>query len=103
MPLISLEPLGEGWTVRVDSFANDMVFLSGSKAEDAAMRLGRRLAEAGRSAEVRILIRGGVLAARFVFTPATPAAQWREAIPVLPEMRTPMTAAGAGADAGAGR
>ncbi len=69
MNLISVEPLGDGWTVRLDEFGNDMVFRRGSDAEDAAKRLGKRIAEAGHPAEIRVFVRGGVLAGRFICEP----------------------------------
>ncbi len=48
--LISVEPIGEGWAVRTDDLANDMIFHSGGAAE---------------ASEVQIRLRGGALAARF--------------------------------------
>ncbi len=64
--LIRVEPLANGWAVRHGDVENPQVFASGAKAETAAMRLGERLADAGNSAEVRIILRDGRLAGRFV-------------------------------------
>ncbi len=72
--LIQVEPLGDSWAVRSDQIANDMIFRSGREAEAAAKRLGERLAAAGDFAEIRIHIRGGALAGRFVCAPAESAA-----------------------------
>ncbi len=68
--LIQVEPFGDSWAVRSDQIANDMIFRSGREAEAAAKRLGERLAAAGDFAEIRIHIRGGALAGRFVCAPA---------------------------------
>lgn len=64
--LISVIPVGEGWTVKSEPFDNEMMFFSGAKAESAARRLGRTIAEGGETAEIRIFLRDGALAARFV-------------------------------------
>ena len=64
--LISVTPVGDGWTVAVEPFDNEMMFLSGAKAESAARRMGRTLAKSGVTADIRIFLRDGALAARFV-------------------------------------
>ncbi len=66
---ISVTPVGAGWTVRSEPFANEMLFLSGAKAESAARRMGRTIAEGGDTADIRIFLRDGSLAARFVCPP----------------------------------
>jgi hypothetical protein len=66
---ISVNPVGAGWTVRSEPFDNDMLFLSGAKAESAARRMGRTIAEGGFTAEIRIFLRDGSLAARFLCPP----------------------------------
>lgn len=68
--LIYVEPLAEGWALRQAAVANPQVFVSGAKAEDAALRLGARLAAAGDATEIRIYLRDGVLGGRFL-CPAT--------------------------------
>ncbi len=64
--LISVEPLGEGWAVRLDQCRDPILFQSGSSAEDAAKSLGQKLAQAGYPTEIRIFLRGGDLAGRFI-------------------------------------
>ena len=44
MRLIEVAPLSDGWRVRVDRVANDMVFRSGRLAEDEAHELAPELA-----------------------------------------------------------
>jgi hypothetical protein len=67
--MISVTPVGEGWTVRSEPFDNEMMFLSGAKAELAARRMGGTIAKGGHTAEVRIFLRDGSLAARFLCPP----------------------------------
>jgi hypothetical protein len=64
--VIVVEPLASGWAVRQPSVDNSQVFASGAKAEDAARRLGARLAGAGLPAEIRVYLRDGVLGGRFL-------------------------------------
>jgi hypothetical protein len=64
--MISVQPLGDGWSVRLDEFDSEMMFLSGAKAEAAARRLADKLTRAGQSAEIRIYLRDGQLAGRLV-------------------------------------
>jgi hypothetical protein len=64
--IISVTPVGEGWTVRADPFDNEMMFLSGAKAESAARRMGGAWSKGGMTAEIRIFLRDGSLAGRFV-------------------------------------
>lgn len=63
---ISVTPVGDGWTIRSDTFDGDMMFLSGAKAEAAARRLARTLADGGEKVEVRIFLRDGTLGGRLV-------------------------------------
>lgn len=66
--VIHVEPLGHGWAVHHDGpTSQPQVFASGAKAEDAALSLGARLAEAGRTSEIRIYLRGGALGGRYVY------------------------------------
>jgi len=64
--IISVQPFGDGWSVRSDAFDSEMMFLSGAKAEAAARRLADKLTRAGQSAEIRIYLRDGQLAGRVV-------------------------------------
>jgi hypothetical protein len=65
--VIHVEPLGHGWAVRHEPASPPQVFVSGAKAEDAAMSLGARLAEAGHASEILIYLRGGALGRRYVY------------------------------------
>lgn len=67
--VIAVEPVDGGWALRQASVDNDQLFASGAKAEDAAKRLGARLSDAGAAAEIRIYLRDGSLAGRFLCTP----------------------------------
>ena len=64
--IISVQPFGDGWSVRSDAFDSEMMFLSGAKAEAAARRLADKLVKGGESAEIRIFLRDGQLAGRVV-------------------------------------
>lgn len=64
--VIRVEPLADGWAVRHGDTDNPQVFMSGAKAETAALSLGARLADAGDAAEVQIILRDGRVAGRFV-------------------------------------
>ena len=64
--VIVVEPFAQGWAVRQPSIDNSQVFVSGAKAEDTARRLGARLAGAGLAAEIRVYLRNGALAGRFL-------------------------------------
>ncbi len=63
--VIYVEPMADGWAVRQDEVVNPQVFSSGAKAEDAALRLAQRLADAGQASEVQVYLRDGVLGGRF--------------------------------------
>ena len=69
MDTIVVEPLAECWTVRTDRIANDLVFRTGSLAEQAARALALRLAEAGEPVRLKLRLRDSQLAARFVCLP----------------------------------
>jgi hypothetical protein len=70
---ISVQPVGDGWSVVSDAFDSDMMFLSGAKAESAARRMAAAMAKTGEASEIRIFLRDGQLAGRFL-TPAHPMA-----------------------------
>ena len=67
--MICVEPAENGWAVRAEGFANDMLFISGAKAETAARKLARQISGAGEHTEIRIYLRDGSLAARFACAP----------------------------------
>lgn len=69
---ISLKPYGDGWAVILGEGARDLAFLSASEAETAAKRLGQQLACAGHRAEIRVFLRSGELAGRFICAPVRP-------------------------------
>lgn len=62
--IISVQPAGDGWSVKSDAFDSEMMFLSGAKAEAAARRLANTLAKTGENAEIHIFLRDGALAGR---------------------------------------
>jgi hypothetical protein len=66
---ILVDPAQGGWTLRYPGALEPLVFLSGAKAEDAARRLGMAIADGGEHAEIRIFLRDGSLAGRFVCAP----------------------------------
>lgn len=66
MRLIVVTALPDGWTLTVDNISNDMIFRSGRDAERAARRLADRLARAGVWSEIRLHLKDGSLAARFL-------------------------------------
>ena len=68
--VISVRAAEGGWSVRADAADNAMMFLSGAKAEKAARKLGEQLAAEGETAEIRIFLRDGIQAARFVCAPS---------------------------------
>lgn len=67
--VIAVEPVEGGWTMSPSLADNAQIFISGAKAEDAARRLGARLSNAGSAAEIRIFLRDGTLAGRFLCAP----------------------------------
>ena len=64
--LISVSPKASTWAVSSEILEHDLVFDRGPEAEAAARALAERYARAGRSAEVKIYLRGGALAGRFL-------------------------------------
>lgn len=64
--VISVEPMADGWAVRHPKVGNPQLFLSGARAEETAINLGSRLAEAGQTTEVVIYLRGGLVGGRFI-------------------------------------
>ncbi|HET9161744.1 MAG TPA: hypothetical protein VFN88_14125 [Caulobacteraceae bacterium] len=67
--IISVQAAEGGWSVTSSGADNEMMFLSGAKAEFAARRLGENLAADGQTAEIRIFLRDGAQAGRFICAP----------------------------------
>ena len=63
---ITVAPSANGWKVTSDFFKSEMFFRSGARAEAAARRLASRIAAIGEAVEIRIFLRDGSLAGRFV-------------------------------------
>jgi len=70
--LISVTPAEQGWSVRSEALEADLTFERGGRAEAAARDLANRLAASGRAAEVRVFLRDGAEAGRFLH----PARAW---------------------------
>jgi hypothetical protein len=66
MRRIAVTALADGWKLTIDEIANDMIFRSGREAERAARRLADRLARVGVWSEIRVHLKDGSLAARFL-------------------------------------
>ncbi len=65
IPFVTVRPLPSGW--QVDAFGQEpVVFSSGAQAERAARRLAEAMAEEEGAAAVRIYLRDGALAGRFL-------------------------------------
>ena len=78
---ISVAPALVGWSVKSEGFANDMLFLSGAKAESTARHLAEKIAAFGEPAQVEVRLRDGSLAGRFVCPPRGRDADGRRAAP----------------------
>ncbi len=63
--VITVAPEQDGWMVAHDG-ASQQRFQSGATAEAIARQLGQAIARGGRAAEVRIFLRDGSLAGRFL-------------------------------------
>ena len=64
--LITVKPGPGGWQVACESRGHHQVFASGATAEAAARQMGAAIARGGQAAEVRIYLRDGSLAGRFL-------------------------------------
>jgi len=67
---ILVAPAPIGWRVQSDGFANDMLFLSGAKAESSARGLAVKIADQGEPTQIEVRLRDGSLGGRFVCSPA---------------------------------
>jgi len=66
MKTVSVLPAETGWIVRSDEIANELVFKAGGRAEATARRLAEALAAGGQPVEIRIHLKSGELAGRFL-------------------------------------
>jgi acetylornithine/succinyldiaminopimelate/putrescine aminotransferase len=66
---ISITAAQAGWRVQGDTLENGMMFLSGAEAENAAVQLAQRYADAGQATEIEVYLRNGALAGRYVSVP----------------------------------
>lgn len=64
--IISVVPANDGWAIQSDGLPGDLSFTRGGEAEATARALAERHARSGSAAEVRIFLRDGALAGRFV-------------------------------------
>ena len=69
--VLCVEALPFGWAVRTEAATGDMLFHTGAAAEAAARRLAERLASAGVPAKLKVRLRDGTVAGRFIVPPAT--------------------------------
>jgi hypothetical protein len=65
--LVTVSPAGPGWSLQSIALGGEVVFDSGAKAEAAARILAQRIAETGRTAELRIVVRDGSLGGVFLY------------------------------------
>ncbi len=72
MEVVSIVPAESGWAVRSNAISNEMLFRHGSRAERAARRLAHALAARGEFVELRVHLKDGSLAGRFVCPPPSP-------------------------------
>jgi hypothetical protein len=66
LELISVRPIPGGWRVACEAKNHSQSFQSGATAEATARQLGDAIARGGQPAEIRIFLRDGSLAGRFV-------------------------------------
>jgi hypothetical protein len=64
--LITVRPTPAGWRVACEARDHGQSFQSGATAEAAARQLGDAIARGGQAAEIRIFLRDGSLAGRFI-------------------------------------
>ncbi len=69
--VIDVSPTSAGWTVTADA-VEVLVFSQGGQAERSARRLATAMAQVGQPAEIRIHLRDGSLAGRYVVSTAGP-------------------------------
>jgi hypothetical protein len=70
---ISIEPTGDGWTLKSAPLGLDLVFATGGQAEANGRKLASHLARSGQAVELEIILRDGVVAAVIPFAPSAAA------------------------------
>lgn len=86
--VITVKPFLHAWAVDCSGVENPMVYATGGGAEQAARRLGERLAAAGEWVEIRVVLRDGTNGGRFVCPPFS-----------IPALRSASSPIGVGAGA----
>ncbi len=71
MRTIVVEPADDVWSVSVDD-VEPQLFMRGRAAEEAARNLAESLAAAGETVEIKLFLRNGEKAARFICLPPCP-------------------------------
>ncbi|MCX7587302.1 hypothetical protein [Phenylobacterium sp. 58.2.17] len=66
MKTVFVLPTETGWVVRSDEIENEMAFKAGGRAEVAGRRLAQALAARGEPVEMRIHLKSGELAGRYL-------------------------------------
>jgi hypothetical protein len=69
LDLITVSPIPGGWRVACEGRVQDQLFQGGACAEAAARQLGGAIASSGGAVEIRIFLRDGSLAGRFICAP----------------------------------
>jgi hypothetical protein len=69
MQTISVVPADGGWAVRCEAIANPLMFTSGARAERAAGRLAQALAQRGEAVAIKVHMRNGEPAGRYICPP----------------------------------
>ena len=69
---VSIVHTAAGWLVHSDLLAGPLVFRSGAKAQDAACRVGRAIADNGGWAEIQLMSHDCRQASRFLCPPLAP-------------------------------
>lgn len=77
LKLISVRPADDGWMLDAGFLEGPLMFCSGGRAEDAALRIATALAENGAWAEIAVTTRDGQRVSRFVCPPDNDVRSWR--------------------------
>ena len=80
---VNVSPVEGGWMVQADGLEGPLMFRSGGRAEDAAWRIARALADNGAWAEIRITVRDGHRMSRFLCPPTDTRTAAQNAAPIF--------------------